>query len=177
MRRDLTEKRMRDLMQELADSCPPRNRYRVYIVGGGTAVLFGWRSSTLDADLYSDQQEVFRNIQQIKKRLNLNIKFVRPEDFVPPLEGSDRRHLFVEIVRNVSFFHYDPCAQLFSKIVRGFRQDLEDARKFLSSGLVDPVRFRSLVEGIPETAYARYPALSRPAVMKAVDDFLSKTRK
>jgi hypothetical protein len=39
--------------------------------------------------------------------------------------------------------------------------------------MVDPARFRELVEGIPDAAYARYPNLSRLAVEEAVDGFLS----
>jgi hypothetical protein len=174
MRRDLTRERLQELMQELARSCPARKTFRVYFVGGGTAVSCGWRASTIDADLYSDQEEVFRDIQGIKERLQMNIEFVRPEDFVPPLQGSNQRHIRVKTVGNISFFHYDPYAQLLSKIVRGFRQDLEDAKKFLSSGMVDADRFRSLVDRIPESAYAKYPTLSRKAVMGAVDDLLQE---
>lgn len=177
MRRELTRQRLHALMQELARSCPARHLFRVYFVGGATALACGWRTSTIDADLYSEQEEVFRDIQGIKERLQMNIEFARPEDFVPPLEGSEKRHILVETIGNVSFFHYDPCAQLLSKIVRGFRQDLEDAKKFLSSGMVDPGQFRTLIAGIPESAYAKYPTLSRRAVTGAVEDFLRKIGK
>ena len=63
---------------------------------------------------------------------------------------------------------------MLSKIVRGFRQDLLDAQNFLSSGMVDPGHFRSLVYSIPETEFQKYPALSRDAVLEAVDDFLEQ---
>ncbi len=76
-------------------------------------------------------------------------------------------------IEQVSFFHYDPYAQLLSKIVRGFRQDLEDAIHFLDDGLVDIERFRALVHGIPDESYFRYPNLSRETVEAAVQDFLS----
>ena len=39
--------------------------------------------------------------------------------------------------------------------------------------MVDPDRFRELVRGIPDSSYARYPNLSRQAVVGAVEDFLS----
>lgn len=104
----------------------------------------------------------------------MNIEFARPEDFVPPLAGSDRRHVFIETVGKVSFYHYDPYAQLLSKVVRGFDRDMLDAASFVDSGMVDPKRFRSLVDGISEAAYAKYPALSRRAVLEAMDDFLSQ---
>ena len=159
-------------MKELARCAPRKGSFRVFIVGGGTAVLLGWRASTIDADLHADRDEVFRDIQGVKERLGLNVEFARPEHFVPPLEGSDGRHLFIRAEGNVSFFHYDPYAQVFSKVVRGFRQDMEDARRFVATGLVDPERFRALVNGIPAKAYAKYPALSPAAVQEAVDDFL-----
>lgn len=103
----------------------------------------------------------------------MNIEFARPEDFVPPLRGTSGRHLHVADVGRVSFFHYDPYAQLLSKVVRGFERDARDARSFVSSGLVDPGTLRSLVAAIPDSAYARYPQLSRAGVERAVADFLA----
>ena len=160
-------------MRELARAAPAGESFRVYLLGGGTAVLSGWRTATVDADLYADDDAVFRDIQGIKERLGLNIEFARPEHFVPPLAGSAGRHVFIERVRDVEFYQYDPYAQLLSKVVRGFRKDLLDAERFVASGMVDPARFRELVEGIPDAAYARYPNLSRLAVEEAVDGFLS----
>ena len=159
-------------MKELARSAPGRRSYRVFLVGGGSAVHAGWRASTIGADLYCDREEIFRDIQEIKERLQLNVEFARPEDFVPELTGSEKRHVFIETVGKVSFFHYDPYAQLLSKVVRGFNRDLLDAESFLASGMVEAKRFRTLVHRIPEAAYARYPSLSRQSVREAVDDFL-----
>ena len=174
VRRSLTRAGIQALMEELAHSAPGRGPYRVYLVGGGTAVHAGWRESTIDADLYSEKEAVFRDVQAIKERLQINIEFARPEHFVPALAGSDERHVFIATIGKVSFYHYDPYAQLLSKVVRGFNRDMQDAERFLDSGMVDAARFRSLVGAIPEAAYARYPTLSRQAVLEAVDDFLSR---
>jgi hypothetical protein len=160
-------------MRELARSAKPNQDYRVYLVGGGTAVFEGWRESSIDADLYARQDDIFKDVQAIKERLQLNIEFVRPEDFVPPLEGSEDRHVFIETVGRVSFYHYDPYAQLLSKIVRGFSRDLADAEALIASGMVEPDRFRKLVAEIPVTSYAKYPRLSAQGVREAVEDFLS----
>lgn len=173
MRHRLTRESLHALMRELAFSARRNRAYRVYLVGGATAVLEGWRESSIDADLYARQDDIFRDVQAIKERLELNIEYARPEDFVPPLEGTGRRHVFIETVDRVSFYHYDPYAQLLSKVVRGFARDLADARALITSGMVDPNRFRSLVEGIPESVYSKYPRLSSAAVRAAVDDFLS----
>jgi len=161
-------------MQELARHAPGRRSYRVFLVGGGTAVFAGWRNSTIDADLHADHEAVFGDIQAIKERLQINVEFVRPEDFVPALAGTEGRHVLLETVGRVGFYHYDPYAQLLSKVVRGFRKDMLDAESFVTSGMVDPERFRSLVHDIPEAAYARYPALSQRAVLEAVDEFLAQ---
>lgn len=174
VRRSLTAERLEDLLREIARSYRGKSAARVFIVGGGTAVHSGWRVSTIDADLFSDNDAVFEDVQGMKERLELNIEFARPEDFVPALGGSEERHLFIKTIGKISFFHYDPYAQLFSKVVRGFRQDLSDAENFLSSGMVDPDRIRSLVHSIPDPAFRKYPALTRDAVVAAVDDFLEK---
>lgn len=160
-------------MEELARTAPRDGPFSVYLIGGGTAVLAGWRSATLDADLYGDRQDVFRDVQGIKERLRLNVEFVRPEHFVPPLAGSADRHRFIARVGAIDFYHYDPYAQLLSKLVRGFRKDLADARNFVASGWVDPARFRALVDSIPEADWSAYPTLSRAAVLSVVDAFLA----
>jgi hypothetical protein len=174
MRGELTTGALRRLMKEIARRAPGGQSYRVFLVGGGTAVMAGWRGSTIDADLFADDEAVFRDIQEIKERLQVNVELARPEDFVPPLAGSDARHLLIETIGRVSFYHYDPYAQLLSKVVRGFRKDMLDAESFVASGMVDPERFRSLVHDIPEAAYARYPAISQRAVLEAVDGFLAQ---
>jgi uncharacterized nucleotidyltransferase DUF6036 len=175
MREELTRERLLKLMKELARTAPRRGTYRVYLVGGGTSVYMGWRRSSLDVDLFSDHDDVFRDIQGIKERLNLNVEFARPEDFVPPLKGSPDRHIFIDTVGSITFYHYDPYAQLLSKVVRGFQRDLDDAGEFIRSKWVDPEVFRSLVAAIPESSYAKYPNLSRTAVERAVDAFLDET--
>lgn len=70
-------------------------------------------------------------------------------------------------------YHYYPYAQLLSKIVRGFARDLDDAKSFLVRDMVDPETFRSLVNAIPDSVYAKYPALTAKAVREAVDGFLA----
>lgn len=173
MREQVTRERLGALMEELARRAPGRGPYRVYFVGGGTAVYLGWRRSSIDIGLCADSEAIFRDIQQVKQLLNINIEFARPEDFVPPLEGSSNRHVYIDTIRPVTFYHYDPCAQCFSKIVRGFQRDIDDAREFIRSGMVDPERLRSLVASIPEREFARYPSLTRTGVESAVSTFLS----
>lgn len=174
MRGEMTRDRLLALMKELSRTAPRRGTFKVYLVGGGTAVYAGWRESSIDADLFSEEESVFRDIQGIKERLNLNIEFARPEDFVPELPGSSERHVFITSIGAVAFYHYDPYAQALSKVVRGFERDLEDARNFVASGMVKPERLKGLVERIPKRAYSKYPSLTDSAVREAVQRFLSE---
>lgn len=171
MRHSLTREDLVALMAELARTAPRNKSHRVYFVGGGTAVYQGWRDSTIDANLHADDDAVFRDVQAIKERLDINIEFAQPEQFVPPLAGTADRHVFIETVGKISFYHYDPYAQLLSKVVRGFRRDLADAAALVESGMVDLERFNRLVKAIPASTYAKYPRLSSAAVQEAIDAF------
>lgn len=172
MRNELTRERLAELMRAIGRSAPSRRKsYRVYLVGGATAVWCGWRAASVDADFHTDHDEVFEDVQGLKTRLNLNIEFARPEHFVPALPGADTRHVFIEKVGSVEFFHYDPYSQCFSKVVRGFARDLADAHQFVASGMVDTAKLRALVDAISDAAFARYPTLSPAAVRDAVGDF------
>lgn len=173
MREELTRERLLELVKALARSAPRRRTYRLFLVGGGSAVYLGWRRASIDVDLFTEEDALFRNIQEIKERLNVNVERVRPEDFVPPLADSEDRHVFIDRVGTIALYHYDPYAQLLSKVVRGFQRDMADAREFIKSGMVDAHAFRTLVRGIPDSAYAKYPRLSRRGVESAVDAFLS----
>ena len=88
-----------------------------------------------------------------------------------PKWNSGSARLYPDLGR-VSFYHYDPCAQLLSKVVRGFQRDLDDAGEFMS-GTVDPQRLRILATAVPGSAYAKYPSLSRSEVEEAVEAFLA----
>jgi hypothetical protein len=173
MRNEMTGRRLHALMREVARTAPRGKQYRVYLVGGGTAVLSGWRPTSIDADFYAPDESVFRDIQGIKERLNVNVEFARPEHFVPALPGSEGRHVFIETMERVSYYHYDPYAQVLSKIVRGFERDLDDARHFVRAGLVDSEKLADLARQIAPSAYAKYPNLSQEAVVQAVEDFVS----
>lgn len=174
MRGRVTRDDLRRLMKEIARAAPGRRPHRVYFVGGGTAVWSGWRDSTIDVDLAADDDAVLRDVQRFKERLQMNIEFARPEDFVPPLRGSSDRHLLIDTIGKVGFYHYDPYAQLLSKVVRGFNRDVQDAESFVRSGMVEPELFLSLVQGIPDSSFAKYPALTKRSVVEAVEEFVGR---
>lgn len=146
---------------------------RVYFTGGATAVLLGWRATTIDADiaLDTDTERVLRALPALKEALQLNVELASPADFIPPLPGWAGRSVFVAQEGRLSFFHYDLYAQALSKIERSHAQDRSDVREMLDRELVSPYRLRELFEAIQADLY-RYPALDPASFRRAVEEAL-----
>jgi hypothetical protein len=170
MRAELDAERVRTLMQALGRAA--RGPGRIYMTGGTTAVLEGWRASTVDADLKLDPEPpgIFEAIRRIKDELDVNVELACPEDFVPPLPGWKDRSRFIERHGPVDFYHYDFHAQALSKVERGHDRDLDDVREMIRRGLVEPAELRRHFAAI-EPGLLRYPAID-PDVFRAKLDAL-----
>jgi Nucleotidyltransferase of unknown function (DUF6036) len=128
----------------------------VYLTGGATAVLYGWRESTIDVDMkmVPDLDRVFRAIPEIKERLQINIELASPDDFVPVREGWEDRSPFIAQEGPLTFCHFDLYAQALAKIERGHAQDEGDVREMFDRGLVD----RTAAVSVPRDRSCRFPA-------------------
>ena len=141
----------------------------VYLTGGATAVLYGWRESTIDVDMkmVPDLDRVFRAIPEIKERLQINIELASPDDFIPVREGWEDRSPFIAQEGSLTFRHFDLYAQALSKIERGHAQDEGDVREMFDRGLVDRVKLLEYFSAIEPRLY-RYPAIDPAAFRRAV---------
>ncbi|NOT48196.1 MAG: hypothetical protein HOP17_10675 [Acidobacteria bacterium] len=142
---------------------------RVYFTGGATAVLMGWRDSTVDVDLRFDPEldELFRSIPRIKEELQVNVELAAPSDFIPQLPGWETRSKYIGREGKVSYYHYDPYSQALSKIERGHRQDVLDVSSMLDTGLIDRARLWELFKEIEPLLY-KYPAIDPDSFSRAV---------
>jgi len=172
MRPPVDETRIRALARELARVAP--GTVRIYLTGGATAVLEGWRPTTIDVDLRFEPEadELLRALPALKERLGINIELASPPDFIPELPGWRARSPLVFQEASVHVHHFDPYSQALSKIERGFEQDLTDAQMMIARGLVDPARLRELYDRIEPELY-RYPAIEPSAFRAKVDRALS----
>ncbi|HEU4769286.1 MAG TPA: hypothetical protein VFS77_18100, partial [Pyrinomonadaceae bacterium] len=70
---------------------------RVYLVGGATAVLVGWRETTIDIDIkiVPEIDEILRCLPELKEDLQINIELASPDDFIPPLPGWEERSSYI----------------------------------------------------------------------------------
>lgn len=147
----------------------------MYFTGGATAVLIGWRASTIDVDIriVPEVDSVFRAIPKIKEELRINVELASPEDFIPVRPGWEDRSPFAAREGRLWFHHFDPYAQALAKIERGHAQDVEDVRAMIRLGLVDPAGLRAYFAEIQPRLY-RYPAVDATSFGRAVDDFLAE---
>ncbi len=143
---------------------------RVYLAGGSSAVLKGWRPTTVDVDLkiVPDSDPLLRALPELKERLRLNVELASPDDFIPELPGWQDRSVFIAREGGVSLFHYDFYAQALSKIERGHRQDVDDVRRMIAGGLVEKAKLLELFDTI-EPALYRFPAIDPPTFRRAVE--------
>jgi uncharacterized nucleotidyltransferase DUF6036 len=159
--------RIERFMRELGRAT--RHEGRAYLTGGATAVLQGWRESTIDVDvkLVPDDDELLREIPRLKEELDLNVELAAPSDFIPLPAGWEERSPLIRREGKLSFHHFDPVAQALSKAERGHAQDLIDVREMIESGLVDPKEARAQFARIEPELY-RFPAIDPGAFRSAV---------
>jgi hypothetical protein len=148
---------------------------RVYLTGGATAVLYGWRETTIDIDikLIPDRDEILREIPRLKEELNLNVELAAPSDFIPLPKGWEDRSPLIRKEGELSFHHFDPVAQALSKVERGHDRDLRDVREMLATGLVNPAEALIQFKAIEPELY-RFPAIDPASFRKAVEDLFTK---
>lgn len=173
MRRLADEARIRQFMRSLGEA--GREETKVYFTGGASAVLMGWRATTIDLDLQfvPDRDELLRRLPTLKEDLELNIELAAPSHFVPELAGWEERSLFITREGRLSYLHYDFYSQALAKIERGHTQDRADVESMLGAGLVEPARLRQFFEAIVPNLY-RYPSIDPASFRHALDEALAE---
>lgn len=167
MREPADAQRIERLARELGRVVPPGTR--MYLTGGATAVLEGWRESTVDVDVRfePDSDTALERIRDLKEELELNVELASPLDFLPPLPGWRERSRFRLREGNLEVFDFDPYSQALSKLQRGFELDLADVRSMVDSGQVEPAKLRELFEAV-EPELFRFPAVNPASLRSAV---------
>jgi hypothetical protein len=171
MRRLADADRVHRFIHELAGAAPGPTR--LYLVGGATAVLLGWRPTTIDVDLklVPESDELLHALAGLKESLEINVELAAPSDFIPELPGWEERCPFVVQDGKLAVYHYDLYSQALAKIERGHAQDVADVRTMLRARLVEPARLRELFTAIKPELF-RYPAIDPGSFRDAVEQAL-----
>jgi hypothetical protein len=169
-------------MRELADAERTRAFMRAlgreadtdgacYLTGGATAVLLGWRLSTIDVDirLEPETERLLRAIQRLKDELRINVELASPLDFLPIASGWEERSTFEATEGQLSFYHFDLYAQALAKLERAHAQDLGDVEAMVERGLIDRGRVIAYFEEIEPELY-RFPAVDARTFRQRVEE-------
>lgn len=142
----------------------------MYLTGGATAVLEGWRPSTVDVDVRfePDSDEALRRIAELKERLQVNVELASPLDFLPPLPEWKERSRFRFRAGNLEVFDFDLYSQALAKLERGFDLDLRDVAEMVHSGQVQTAKLLELFGEIEAELY-RFPAVDPTRLRNAVE--------
>lgn len=142
----------------------------VFLVGGTSAVLMGWRASTIDVDLAMrpESDALLRAIPELKERLRLNVELASPDLFIPVPPGWEQRSPVIARMGHITFRHYDFCAQALAKIERGHARDLADVHAMFERGLVSRTEARAMFANMEPFLY-RFPAIDPGEFRRAVE--------
>jgi hypothetical protein len=145
---------------------------RIYLTGGATAVLQGWRAMTIDIGLKADPEPLgfFEVLAALKDELDVNLELASPDDFIPALPEWRERSLHIARHGLVDFYHYDFYGQALSKLQRGHARDLSDVQFMLRDGLIRKDRLKELFDRI-QPQLIRYPAIDPEAFRISVLNF------
>ena len=145
-----------------------------YLIGGASAVLLGWRDTTIDVDIELDpeQDELLRALPAIKEELRLNVELASPRHFLPVPAGWQERSPSLGREGRLTFKHFDLYSQALAKIERGHSRDLEDVDAMLERGLVELGALRRYFDEIEPQLY-RFPAIDPADYRRRVEEFLA----
>ena len=122
----------------------------VYITGGASAAILGWRDFVVEIDVIFDTEraDAVEAIARVKEDMSVNVDLAAPEAFIPPLPGWRERSVHIARHGAINFLHYDFFAQALAKIARGHDQDLRDVRAMHQRDLIEPQELLRLFEAI-----------------------------
>ncbi|MBW4641921.1 MAG: hypothetical protein KME23_02695 [Goleter apudmare HA4340-LM2] len=173
MRANIDTQKLERLMQALGREA--QGSGCIYFTGGASALLIGWRNSTVDVDIRLDPEPpgIFQAIAKLKQELNINIELASPQDFLPPLPGWRDRSVFIGKQGQISFYHYDFTAQALSKLSRGFDRDIKDIEAMYEQKLFSLSDLRDCFEAI-EPELIRFPSLNPDMLRSRVEKFIER---
>jgi hypothetical protein len=167
MRPDANAERIHGLLDALGRRASPGDR--LYVAGGASAVLVGWRGATRDVDLRleGDEDGLLRAIAELKDRLDINVELASPVDFLPAPANWQERAVYVGRFGSLDVLHMPFALQALAKLQRGFEQDLADVSAMLSRGLTNKAEISAaLAEAAPELY--RFPSVNARRLAAAV---------
>src|SRR4029078_3860711 len=85
---------------------------RIYVLGGASGVLSGWRESTGALDITAvPDREIARILTRLTQDAGVDVLLRAPDQFIPPLPGWEERSPLIGQDRRATFLHTDISSQ------------------------------------------------------------------
>jgi Nucleotidyltransferase of unknown function (DUF6036) len=129
-----------DIEHFLTEVGRTRQSGRLYLTGGAALVHRGIRpGQTLDIDIHItiDPGNLTAQIAQLKHKMNMNIEFASPGDFLPLPTQWETRSEFIKRYYQVDAFYFDWYSIALSKMQRANRQDVLDVQLLVRQRCVE----------------------------------------
>ena len=138
---------------------------RLYIVGGAALVHMGVRpGTTQDIDIQvsgANEGELIVAIQQMIHRLQINVEFAGPGDFIPLPAQWESHARFVGRYGKIDVFYFDFYSIALSKIERGNTRDIADVKLLIEQRIITLDGLdRAYQEVLAQLGKGRYPRLT-----------------
>ncbi len=87
-------------------------------------------------------------VGQLKQKMNINIEFASPGDFIPLPTQWEGRSAFIKRYDQVDVFYFDWYSIALSKMQRANRQDVVDVQLLVRQGFVELVELDQLYQDV-----------------------------
>ena len=176
MRSNVDPEKIEKLMKALGREA--RSSGCIYFTGGASALLMGWRNSTVDINIRLDPEPegIFQAIAKLKQELDVNIKLASPQDFLPSLPGWRDRSIFIGRYGKISFYHYDFTAQALAKLSRGYDRDRDDVQAMYDQKLFSLENLQNCFDAIV-SELIRFPSLDPNLLRNKLETFIERCQR
>ncbi|MEO8971408.1 MAG: DUF6036 family nucleotidyltransferase [Ktedonobacteraceae bacterium] len=163
MRRGVDKAAIESFLQQLGRAF--HKPARLYLVGGAALVHLGIRPGfTQDIDVQvfgANEGDLIVTIQKLIERLQINVEFAAPGDFIPlPLQWEAHAQ-FVGRYGTIDVFYFDFYSIALSKIERGNDRDIADVKLLIQHGMVTPDELdKAYREVLAQLGRGRYPRIT-----------------
>ncbi len=103
----------------------------------GSSGYSSWTNTRFDIQVTVDPANLTGQIAQLKQKMNINIEFASPGDFMPLPTQWEARSQFIKRYDQVDVFYFDWYSIALSKMQRVNRQDVIDVQLLIQKGFVD----------------------------------------
>jgi Nucleotidyltransferase of unknown function (DUF6036) len=163
MRRGVDKAAIESFLQQLGRTF--HKPARLYLVGGAALVHLGIRPGfTQDIDVQAsgaNEGDLIVTIQKLIERLQINIEFAAPGDFIPlPLQWEAHAQ-FVGRYGSIDVFYFDFYSIALSKIERGNDRDIADVKLLIQHEIVTLDELdKAFQEVLAQLGKGRYPRIT-----------------